>query len=238
MLAPLWEGEKVMHRAFKALVLSAVTILAVLGYAPASFAQNPQVTVSVFSDVPVPAALLSRAERRAQEIFSVAGVDIAWVDCTGTHVADSAPDACTKHYGPDDFVLRITSHVSATSDAAFGVAFLGSDGRGRYADVFWNRAVRLDANSDANTHLGQDRVLGSVMAHELGHLLLGLHSHSVSGLMRGHWGSDELHRMDMGNLLFLPEQGKRMRARIAEASSALVSNGTNTVRLLGGKRVP
>jgi hypothetical protein len=211
-----------MHRAFKALVLSAVTIFGVLGFGPASFGQNPQVTVSVFSDIPVSRQLLVRAEQRAQQIFSPSGVDILWIDCTRANASDGDGDpACTKSYGPDDFVLRITSHVSTVSSDAFGIAFLGSDGRGRYADVFWNRAQELGATSKQ----GVDRILGSVMAHELGHLLLGLNSHSVSGLMRARWGNDELRCLDMGTLVFLPEQGKRMRARIVDTSSARIASG-------------
>jgi hypothetical protein len=212
-----------MHRAFKAVALSAVTVLGVLGFAPASFGQNPQVTVSVFSDIPVSRPLLVRAEQRAQKIFSISGVDIAWIDCTRAKATDGDRDpACTKSYGPDDFVLRITSHVSTVSSDAFGVAFLGSDGRGRYADVFWKRAQELGTTSSQ----GVDRILGSVMAHELGHLLLGLNSHSVSGLMRARWENDELRCLDMGTLVFLPEQGKRMRARIVDTSSARISSGT------------
>ena len=211
-----------MHRAFKAL-LSGAIILGVPGFAPASFGQNPQVTVSVFSDIPVSRQLLVRAEQRAQKIFSISGVDIAWIDCTRANASDGDRDpACTKSYGPDDLVLRITSHVSTVSSDAFGVAFLGSDGRGRYADVFWNRAQELGVTSNQ----GVDRILGSVMAHELGHLLLGLNSHSVTGLMRARWGNDELRCLDMGTLVFLPEQGKRMRARLADTSSARISSGT------------
>ena len=211
-----------MHRAFRALVLSAVTSLGVLGFGPASFGQNPQVTVSVFSDIPISRQILVRAEQRAQQIFYISGVDILWIDCTRANASDGERDpACTKSYGPDDLVLRITSHVSTVSSDAFGVAFLGSDGRGRYADVFWKRAQELGAASNQ----GVDRILGSVMAHELGHLLLGLNSHSVSGLMRARWGNDELRCLDMGTLVFLPEQGKRMRARIVDTSSARISSG-------------
>jgi hypothetical protein len=32
-------------------------------------------------------------------------------------------------------------------------------------------------------------MLGSVMAHEIGHLLLGSHAHAISGIMRGHWSA-------------------------------------------------
>jgi hypothetical protein len=88
--------------------------------------------------------------------------------------------------------------------------------------VFWKRAQELGTTSSQ----GVDRILGSVMAHELGHLLLGLNSHSVSGLMRARWENDELRCLDMGTLVFLPEQGKRMRARIVDTSSARISSGT------------
>jgi len=211
-----------MQRAFKGVVLSVVMILGVVEFSSASFGQNSPITVSVFSDVPVPRGLLDGAERRAGQIFSVAGVEITWINCT--QAADTGPrPACTRDYGPDDFVLRITSHVSGvTSDAAFGVAFLGSNGRGRYADVFWKRAQAFDPDSSSRL----DRILGSVMAHELGHLLLGRHSHSVTGVMRAHWGSNELRCINMGALYFLPEQGKRMRTRIAESTSALISSRT------------
>jgi hypothetical protein len=210
-----------MHRGFKNLVLSAAAILGVFAFAPTSVGQNPQITVSVFSDVPISPDLLASAEQRAQEIFVNVGVDITWINCTLTKTQSDPDPACRRGYGPDDFVLRITAHgSSATSDATFGVAFLGSDGRGRYADVFWNRAQELYANSK----LGVDQILGSVMAHEMGHLLLGLHAHSVSGLMRARWGSGELRGINMGTLLFLPEQGKRMRARIADATSVLISS--------------
>ena len=50
-------------------------------------------------------------------------------------------------------------------------------------------------------------MLGSVMAHEIGHLLLGSHAHAISGIMRGHWESGELHQIAMGTLRFLPWRG-------------------------------
>jgi len=90
-------------------------------------------------------------------------------------------------------------------------------------------ASEIDARAQelgVTSNQGVDRILGSVMAHELGHLLLGLNSHSVTGLMRARWGNDELRCLDMGTLVFLPEQGKRMRARLADTSSARISSGT------------
>jgi hypothetical protein len=64
-------------------------------------------------------------------------------------------------------------------------------------------------------------ILASVMAHEMGHLLLGSNAHAVSGIMKAHCQLSELRRIGMGSLLFLPEQGKRMRARVNQREELL-----------------
>ncbi|HLZ40243.1 MAG TPA: hypothetical protein VKQ11_04740 [Candidatus Sulfotelmatobacter sp.] len=216
-----------MHRALPAFVVSAIFIC-ITGAAQQSFGQNQTVTVSVFSDVSIPQQVLELAKQRASQIFSSAGIDVGWINCI--HGPSTTPDRdCRKSYGPGDLALRITSHVwSAGSDAAFGVAWLAADGSGRYADVFWTRAQELHTNS--NVELG--RILGSVMAHEMGHLLLGANSHSVDGLMQARWGADVLERIALGTLFFSPEQGKRMRAHLAPAgvSMALSRNGRPGIR--------
>ena len=208
-----------MHRTLPTLVLSAIVICGIIGSAQESFGQNQPVNVSVFSDVQIPEEILALAEQRTSQIFSSAGVDVVWINCI--HGPSTTPDqGCIRTYGPRDLVLRITSHVSrATSDAAFGVAWLAADGSGRYADVFWTRAQELRTNSNAD--LG--RILGSVMAHEIGHLLLGANSHSVSGLMQARWGGGALHRIVTGTLLFSPAQGAYMQARLSSASVAIVT---------------
>jgi len=217
-----------MHRTLPTLVLSAVVICIIVGSAQDCFGQNQSVNVSVFSDVRIPEQVLALAEQTASQIFSSAGVDVVWINCIAG--PSTTPDqGCSKSYGPRDLVLRITFHVSrATSDATFGVAWLADDGSGRYADVFWTRAQELCTNSNAD--LGQ--ILGSVMAHEMGHLLLGVNSHSVTGLMQARWRGGELHRVAMGTLLFSPEQGNRMRAHLSAAAVALVSarNGQPGIR--------
>jgi hypothetical protein len=67
---------------------------------------------------------------------------------------------------------------------AFGVAYVAKDtDRGWLATVF---SDRIDA---AATRVGVDpgALLGLVMAHEVGHLLLGIDYHSETGVMRAHW---------------------------------------------------
>ena len=52
-------------------------------------------------------------------------------------------------------------------------------------------------------------ILGCVIAHELGHLLLGSNSHSDEGIMQPRWDPNQVRQLMMGTLLFTPEQSKR-----------------------------
>lgn len=218
-----------MHRKFKTIVgaalvaflscarsASAQTALA----AKAGFVENPQVTVSVYDDARVSDETLARGEGEAAKIFSRAGLEVKWLNCTATQ-RDGCGAAQDDVGSGVHLDLRITPKTPGSlSDIAFGVAYLGSDGSGRYGDVFWKRVMDLEKNSKGDVAL----LLGSVMAHEMGHLLLGSNAHAVSGIMRGQWEHGELRRIGMDSLLFLPEQGKRMRERATRRKEVFVSS--------------
>jgi hypothetical protein len=222
-----------VHREFKtilAVALVAVTTSACLASAQTSFAakmsfaKNPQVSVSVYDDARVSDETLARAEGEAARIFSRAGLDVRWSNCTATE-KDGCGAALNETGDGVHLVLRITPKIRGTiSDIAFGVAYLGSDGNGRYGDVFWERVKDLQENSKGDGAL----LLGGVMAHEMGHLLLGSNAHAVSGIMRAQWEHSELRRIDMDSLLFLPEQGRRMRDRVSRREEARMSSGVRS----------
>ena len=182
--------------------------------------QNRCLSIFVYNDAQVSEGILAGAEVRAAMIFSRSGFDLNWVN-PGHEGSEHASSLCSEIGGPSHLVLRIIPHVaSSTSDAAFGVAFLGPDGTGRYGDVFWERVWDLHTNYKVDV----PPILGSVMAHEIGHLLLGSHSHAISGIMRGHWESCELRQIAMGTLLFLPWEEHRMRTRVVELGALLASS--------------
>jgi hypothetical protein len=58
---------------------------------------------------------------------------------------------------------------------------------------------------------------GYAVAHEIGHLLLGSHSHSLVGIMRARWGRKELARAER-ELLFLREQAELIRTEVLRRS--------------------
>jgi hypothetical protein len=202
-----------MHYELKALLLFAFASYTLLAFPSTSTTDNPQIIVYVYDDAQIQSDTLARAEQQATSVFSNAGLGVMWVNCVHPGIA-----ACKSGGEPVNLILRITTKIArSTNDTAFGLAYLGPDGSGRYADVFWPRIEDLQVTSKLDAGL----ILGTVMAHELGHLLLGSNAHSVGGIMEARWQGWQLQRINMGTLLFLPSQAKRMRTKTIHSVSAI-----------------
>jgi hypothetical protein len=117
---------------------------------------------------------------------------------------------CTRLDWPTHLAVRVEPQSRRSAGEVFGVAFLSSEGTGCYSDVFYDRTTELQAS----WHVRLADILGNVIAHELGHLLLGSNSHASIGIMRARWQGEELSRMTRGNLLFTAEQSDHMRAKL------------------------
>jgi hypothetical protein len=151
------------------------------------------VTVGVFNDAATSRPLLEFAEQEASRIFMAAGLEIHWVDCTARQ--ENAPGSiCPAPHGPTHLNLRIVQGGRKVKEDSFGVAFLAADGTGTYIDVFYDAIKKL--HHESNTSMA--RLLGHVMAHEIGHLLIGSHAHSNWGIMCPVWRQRELRNMEIG----------------------------------------
>lgn len=160
--------------------------------------QNPPLIVVVYNDAGVSAAVIESAKGTAERIYRATGIRIAWKD----HSDASA--------GDNQFFVRILPQSLNLPGEDFGVAFVGNDGRGVQADIFHSGIERLAADSS----LGEAEIMGHVIAHELGHLLLGMNSHSRAGIMQAHWTDRQLRQMSMGTLRFDKCQSKIIEARM------------------------
>ena len=172
-----------------------------------------QITVVVNDHAGVSAAVLNQAETVASRIFGAGGIEVAWVNCSG----GGAQGACRVTGGSGEFVLQIVPTGKTSTDSVFGMAFLGQDGSGKYCDVFFDRIA------EAHRSFGTDKsqLLGTVVAHEIGHLLLGSHAHSQIGIMAPVWAEENLRNISMGHLLFTREQSFLMKARTGRQDQRL-----------------
>ena len=196
------------------IVLLGALVVSFLG--SAAVAKNdPHLNVIVRFSADLPPELVTDAEKSATRVFDKAGVTAQWLNCParGGEFADAR---CEVPPAPTDLVLHIVPSSQRSSDAVFGVAFV-TGSAGAYADIFFDRVQRVH-DQDRNVSIAA--LLGSVFAHEIGHLLLGEHSHSRDGLMVGQWHLDQLSKIGKGNLFFDSKDAHRLRARVAELSTA------------------
>ena len=96
-----------------------------------------------------------------------------------------------------------------------GVAPGTKEVRGRNLWIFYPqiRAYSVELGMDAS------QMLGHVMAHEMGHLLLPYGAHSVTGLMRPDWDRSQVQAANRGLLTFTPAQAGLIRERLQAFAS-------------------
>jgi hypothetical protein len=194
-------------------------LLTFLAVTPFAFAQNPptitslspEVSISVHDYADVPTPLLAAAEDQAREIFRHAGLETGWLNCS-LKLEKLEPRSCyfsdTTH-----LTLKISPHAvnAKVRDRidVLGTAYPDEKGAGYFAYVFYDRIQELAQRR----RLGH-ALLADVMAHEIGHLLLGSTSHSASGIMCAHWNYEELRNVAEGAMSFIPAQSRIMRDRL------------------------
>ena len=179
---------------------------------PAVIGPRPQVAISVYDYAHVSAGLLAAAEEGARRVFRQAGVETVWATCF-PKPEKVEPDGCSavdaNHLMLKILPRAIAAPVRERSDV-LGTAIMNEKGVGFYAYIFYDRVQRI-----ANERKLGHALLGDALAHEIGHLLLGSNSHSVSGIMSAHWYGEELRRISEEAMFFAPNQSRMMRDRVA-----------------------
>jgi len=191
-------------------VISALVLLCGNIAAESNESSEPEITVLVQNSATLSAEIVNESELETARIFRSAGIAITLVNC----FAGGVKEVCGQTLGPRQFVLHIVPAGKTSSDLVFGLAFLDDRGTGKYSDVFLDRIEEACRQSGADL----SRLLGTVAAHELGHLLLGSNAHSYAGVMTAVWKERTLRYESMGFLLFTHQQGSLMRARIENAT--------------------
>jgi hypothetical protein len=179
-----------------------------LGAQSPETALEAKLVVRMYDYAQVPRRILTGAEQETARVFHVAGIQLSWVEC-GLSEADKERFRDCEHVtDPLRLFVNIIPQLVAPGlpPGKFGTSF------GTHAVVL-NRQVEKTA---ADKGFSKALILGYVMAHELGHLLLGNNSHG-QGVMMGTFGRREFERAQKGELVFTPQQAKQMRVRILKS---------------------
>ena len=195
-------------------------IVGMCGWLVAAGAAELEVRVRLQDYANVPAVWLTKAKAVATGILENGGVRVLWSDCSPTSERRDA--LCSIPLGPIDLQVRILSEEMAKrtlrSRQSMGNAMVS----GQFpsiASVFYHRAVELEAGKPGVLA----EILGGILAHEIGHLLLAENSHSGTGVLRAQWGDQDLRRIACGRLWFTPEQAARMVSLVTERVHAAQS---------------
>jgi hypothetical protein len=189
--------------------MRATTIFLILAAGNLSAADRMNISVCNLGALPQFAITSAIAEVSA--VFRAAKVEIAWKSCDD--LPGTVPSAVRW------FVLRLRwatalwTAVTSTSTSldVMGRAFVADTREGGMADAYFEAiqdlAIQFRIDSGA--------LLGYVIVHELGHLLLGP-GHVANGVsvMRGRWTPDELRALRQRWLRFTKEQQARIHQEL------------------------
>lgn len=211
--------QRACHRILKLLT---ITAFALANLATAGAQTSPsRLRILVFNYSAASRPAMAGAEREAGRILSQAGLDAEWLVCPVPLTPDSH-EACAAEVGGGDVRVRIVNHPEPNY---FGDSVFGFTVAPALASVYYESALRM-AKID-NSDYEMPVILGCVIAHEIGHVLLGPNAHSPSGIMQREWKREQVDLAMRGRLLFTPAQARIVRAqaelRLRQQASGVAS---------------
>ena len=190
-----------------------------------------ELTIRVIDQIGVPETEWDLAEQFASKVFRTAEVSAMWLHCTGNGGAGSK---CPAPGSPNDINLIVVSEEAAVRmkvpPGVFGIAAIPADSpSGSRGYVFFGRIqAKCSEHHDVNAAL----LLGAIMAHEIGHLLLGPNSHSPKGIMKPDLDHDDIRGTTLSTLKFDKRQSETLRNQVArrlEAAHSKESDASSDV---------
>ncbi len=154
---------------------------------------------------------IAAAQRFATDVYAAAGIDLHWLPPL-RHPAEPMAGECDRVREELSVIVRSlhTSERGSRSLETMGFAPIDAGGGGRVAYVLLDR---IEHAARGGTGVMQN-LLGLVIAHELGHLLLPRDAHAPTGLMRERWHVSELWTIHPRALGLTPRQAEHIRTRL------------------------
>ena len=191
-----------------------VAMIVITSFSPSALADSttrqPVLVFRVLNLTQTSTDVIEKAGEYVRHIYGKAGVEIEWLNGN------------EPRQNPDTDALTLTIILTSERNArrmghedATGFA-LSSDGEGtRRAYVFIERVERTAAEEHRQRLIAKQTargaILGGVIAHEAGHLMLPPNSHSPNGIMSARMNVRSVSETLRGNLLFSVEQSELIR---------------------------
>jgi hypothetical protein len=177
-------------------------ILTVVGVSPRCMAANTlRLNLVIYDHAYVGPEMLAAAENTVSEIFGHANVQLNWRD----GFAYAAGRYGALNPAPEDPATLVVKLQPESEAVRYGVrSVCGGIG-------FESGAIVFVHNFDSTR-------LGYVMAHELGHILLGPNAHAIVGIMRGTLLPEDWEKAAQGTLGFTHSQNQQIRMWIDQRS--------------------
>jgi hypothetical protein len=196
----------------------------VVGAADVSW--TPKIVFRIHDYAGLSPSILNGTEAQAVRVFRHIGVRTQWeaARCADTR---RCSDGGAITYLPIVYVNILPAAMASALDLSKGATGYcvpsSLNGYPHIVNVLYGRAEELARDGPASL----DQLLGYVMAHEIGHLLLGSAPHSSTGIMRAHWGMAELKLISQGSLHFGAGQITEIHAAVAHLSAQAASTDSS-----------
>jgi hypothetical protein len=156
----------------------------------------------------IPGPLLIPAMAEASSLLSQVGVRVRWKHPDDRGEAHRPVRECTGQ-APDVSIIDILILDRSRVDDHPGA--LG------YSLPFARSGVRVVVFFDriqTSMHDPSPKLLGHVIAHEIGHMFIGTFSHAPDGIMRAHWTGRDMTAMQIHPLAFSPADAATIAQRL------------------------
>lgn len=182
----------------------------------AAFANAQNVlTVRVYDYAGLPDNTIRNSQMIAARLFRAAGLEARWIQCPTNPGELQRFRECQGPASEQELILHLcpeSMEPPSLPPLAYGWAVPQP---GAHAYVYAGRVEQaVTASLREARPVSLATLLAYVIAHEIGHLLLGPGTHSPSGIMKARWLPDDIRLMEMGGLRFQSEQARRMRQRL------------------------
>jgi len=187
--------------------------------------QQPRELILRVETGAVPGTILAVAKTEAARILSQAGVHVQWKSFQDPRKVHRQVRECSTP-APDvsdiDILIQdVTSRDDHPGALGYALPFAKTGFR---VVIFWDRILAATERPNA-------KLLGHVLAHETGHMLMGTLSHAGSGVMKAHWSRFDTSTMQSHPFSFVPADVE-MIARRFEQQRVSCSEPRTLVSLL------